>query len=100
MQAWEGGPDGDSPLPEGWIEAAGFVLSAATAAALRTLKPATAEPPGGVARALLLGRDDAEPEQVLVEHLRAAGADGRDRPRSRLGRHGRPTPATRRRRRG
>jgi alpha-beta hydrolase superfamily lysophospholipase len=74
MQRWAGGPDGDSPLPEGWIEAAGFVLSAETSAALRKLKPTAGEPPAGVARFLVLGRDEIEPEADLVAHLGSAGA--------------------------
>lgn len=73
MQRWGGGPDGDSPLPEGWIEAAGFVLSAETADALRELKPADVSPPAGLRRALVLGRDQIAPDQTLADHLAGAG---------------------------
>lgn len=73
MQRWGGGPDGDSPLPEGWIEAAGFVISAETAAELQELKPTEADPPMGVRRALVLGRDQIAPEDALVDHLAGAG---------------------------
>jgi pimeloyl-ACP methyl ester carboxylesterase len=75
MQRWGGGPEGDSPLPEGWIEAAGFVLSAETAAALGELKPTAVEPPAGLRRALVLGRDQIAPEEALVEHLKGAGIE-------------------------
>jgi alpha-beta hydrolase superfamily lysophospholipase len=74
MQRWDGDPDGDSPLPEGWVEAAGFVLSAETSTALRGLKPTASPPPAGVGRFLVLGRDEIEPEATLVEHLGSAGA--------------------------
>jgi alpha-beta hydrolase superfamily lysophospholipase len=73
MQRWGGGPDGDSPLPEGWIEAAGFVISAETAAALQELKPTEASPPAGLRRALVLGREQIAPEEALVDHLAGAG---------------------------
>jgi pimeloyl-ACP methyl ester carboxylesterase len=71
MQRWSGGPDGDSPLPEGWIEAAGFVLSAETATALQGLKPIEETPPRELRRALVLGRDEMAPEQALADHLAA-----------------------------
>lgn len=74
MQRWSGGPDGDSPLADGWVEAAGFVLSAETIEALRGLKPTAVAPPE-VGRALVLGRDEIEPEAALVEHLASAGAE-------------------------
>lgn len=74
MQRWGGGPDGESPLPEGWIEAAGFVISAETSEALRRLQPTAVEPPAGVSRILVLGADAIEPEAALVEHLASAGA--------------------------
>ncbi|HVW47507.1 MAG TPA: hypothetical protein VHA76_10675, partial [Solirubrobacterales bacterium] len=74
MQRWGGGPGGDSPLPEGWIEAAGFVLSAETAAALEELKPAEAAPPAGLRRALVLGRDQIAPDRQLVDRLAGGGA--------------------------
>lgn len=73
MQRWSGAPEGDSPLPEGWIEAAGFVLSAESAAALQALKPTEATPPRQLRRALILGRDEMAPEQALADHL--AGGD-------------------------
>jgi alpha-beta hydrolase superfamily lysophospholipase len=75
MQRWSGGPDGDSPLPEGWMEAAGFVLSAETVAALGELKPIEEAPPAGLRRVLVLGRDEMAPEQALADHLAAGGAE-------------------------
>jgi alpha-beta hydrolase superfamily lysophospholipase len=59
----------DSPLPEGWLEAGGFVLSAATIAALKGLK-AEGAPSGG--RALLLGRDGIA-DEAGRERLESAG---------------------------
>jgi pimeloyl-ACP methyl ester carboxylesterase len=73
MQRWGGGPDGDSPLPDGWIEAAGFVISAATAAALQELTPTESSPPAGLRRVLVLGRDQIAPDQALIDHLVGAG---------------------------
>jgi alpha-beta hydrolase superfamily lysophospholipase len=73
MQRWGGGPDGDSPLPEGWIEAAGFVISAETAAELQGLKPTEGSAPAGVRRALVLGREQVAADQPLVDHLAGAG---------------------------
>jgi alpha-beta hydrolase superfamily lysophospholipase len=74
MQRWGGEPDGGSPLPEGWIEAAGFVLSAETASALGGLRPTAEDQPARLARVLVLGRDEIAPEAALVEHLGSAGA--------------------------
>jgi alpha/beta superfamily hydrolase len=73
MQAWDGSPDGDSPLPDGWIEAGGFVLSADTVAALKAVKPAELEAPRSVRRALVLGREDAPADATLIKHLEEGG---------------------------
>jgi hypothetical protein len=56
-------------LPEGWLEAGGFVLSAATFAALKTLAP-TGVP--GERRALLIGRDGVA-DSAGAERLADAG---------------------------
>jgi alpha-beta hydrolase superfamily lysophospholipase len=74
MQRWEGGPDGESPLPEGAIEAAGFVVSVETGEALRALKPTTAEPPAQVRRVLVLGRDESAPDAKLLAFLETGEA--------------------------
>jgi alpha-beta hydrolase superfamily lysophospholipase len=70
MQDWAGEENG---LPEGWIEAGGFVLSAETAGALRGL-PEAAGPRSRLTRALLLDRDGADPPPAVTEWLNAAGA--------------------------
>ncbi|HET7121212.1 MAG TPA: alpha/beta hydrolase [Solirubrobacterales bacterium] len=70
MQDWAGEETG---LPEGWIEAGGFVISAETAAALRQL-PAAAGSRSRLTRALLLDRDGAAPATAVTEWLNAAGA--------------------------
>lgn len=73
MQAWDGSEAGGSPLPEGWIEATGFVLAAETAESLRALDPTAIEPPPTLRRALLLGREGVEVSAPLREHLEEAG---------------------------
>lgn len=61
----------DSALPEGWIEAGGFLLSAETMTALKGLKalPSEAARP---ARALLLGRDGIL-DEAAARQLAALG---------------------------
>jgi alpha-beta hydrolase superfamily lysophospholipase len=75
LQAWSGG-DGaaGSPLPEGGLEAGGFVLSSETLEALRSLDP---DPARGSSprRALLLGRDGVDPATSHRERLLAAGTE-------------------------
>lgn len=63
-----------SSLPDGWLEAEGFVLSADTVAALEALR---IEPPatGGLRRALLLARDGSAADERLREALQEAGVD-------------------------
>jgi hypothetical protein len=64
---------GGSPLPDGWLEAGGFVLSAETLVALRTLDPQPA-PNSSLRRVLLLGRDGIDADKGLRERLQGAGA--------------------------
>lgn len=73
MQAWDGSESGGSPVPDGWIEASGFVLAAETAESLRALDPTALEVPQSLRRALLLGREGVEPSAELREHLEGAG---------------------------
>jgi alpha-beta hydrolase superfamily lysophospholipase len=77
LQAWHTatGPDHGKPdLPDGWIEASGFVLSSETLDALRSLNP---DPTSGSRprRALLLGRYGVEAYGGLSERLMDAGAE-------------------------
>lgn len=71
MQAGRPADAGGLPgaLPKGWVEAAGFVLSQDTLAALRRLSP-TGVPASG--RALLIGRDGVV-DAAGAERLAAAG---------------------------
>lgn len=59
----------EDPLPTGWLEAGGFVLSAETLSALKSLRPDGAP---GSRRALLIGRDGIE-DSAGRERLEAAG---------------------------
>lgn len=61
------------PLPQGVVEAGGFVLTAETTAALEALD-LTALDLGRVRCALLLGRDGLAPDARLRSHLEAWGA--------------------------
>jgi pimeloyl-ACP methyl ester carboxylesterase len=61
-----------SPLPEGWLESGGFVLSAETLAALEELDLGQAQL-SGLERALLLDRDGIATDPSISERL-AAGA--------------------------
>lgn len=75
MQPWDPAPVGEpGSLPEGWLEAGGFLLSAETLEALRGLAP---ELPEGASprRALLLGRDGAGLDDSLRQSLEAAGTE-------------------------
>lgn len=74
MQAWGEGRGEDSPLPEGWVEAGGFLLSGETVADLKSLKALEQVPPG-LERALLLDRDGMELDAGLAERLREAGVE-------------------------
>jgi pimeloyl-ACP methyl ester carboxylesterase len=74
MQAWGAGRGEESPLPEGWVEAGGFVLSAETFEALKGLK-ALDDVPARLRRALILDRDGMELDKELPGRLEAAGVD-------------------------
>jgi alpha-beta hydrolase superfamily lysophospholipase len=75
MQAWGAGRGEESPMPEGWVEAGGFVLSAETVDAFRAMPaPLTSVPPR-LQRALLLDRDGLTPDNSLAERLEAAGVE-------------------------
>lgn len=75
LQDWHGGDREETAgegLPEGWLEAGGFVLSAETLADLRALKPQVpADSP--LRRALLLERDGVAVDEGLRDDLLAAG---------------------------
>ncbi len=75
MQAWNGaiGVD-DGALPEGALEAGGFVLSADTIEALKGMQ---GERPEGsqLERALLLGRDGVAVDKGVQRELEAAGVE-------------------------
>lgn len=66
-----GGVPGPPP-PEGAVEAGGFVHGPRVVAALLALD-AVSLPHTGLERALLIGRDKAEPDGALVASMRAAG---------------------------
>ncbi len=68
-----GEPETDG-LPEGWLESAGFVLSAQTIADLGSLDMSTMAFEG-LHRALLLVRDGVANDGALEAQLRAAGVD-------------------------
>ncbi len=64
------------PLPEGWVEAAGFVLTAETRKDLEALDVTTLElPPGDGRRALLLDRDGVGVDERLQAHLEGSGIE-------------------------
>ena len=77
LQAWsriEKSPDGTTGLGEGDQEAAGFVITAATSAALSALdltKMSKAVAP----RVLLIERADRQPTSAWAERLKAVGVD-------------------------
>jgi pimeloyl-ACP methyl ester carboxylesterase len=73
MQTWSGQPLGRASLPEGAIEAGGFVLSAQTLEALKGLDPEPA--PAGLRRTLLLDRDGIAVDARLREGMEAAGVE-------------------------
>lgn len=62
----------DPVLPEGWLDVGGFILSGASAAALKALDPVDT---GGLRRALLLGRDGVAADAALVDRLAGAGVE-------------------------
>jgi pimeloyl-ACP methyl ester carboxylesterase len=75
MQRWGAADEIGSPLPDGWIEAGGYVLNARTAEELKALDPTGPAPAPPLRRALVLGREEADPGPGLVDHLRGAGVE-------------------------
>lgn len=76
LQEWDGAVEGAPPgseLPEGWLEAGGFVLSAGTLAELKQLAPDPAASPPR--RVLLLERDGVAVDADLRQGFEAAGAE-------------------------
>jgi dienelactone hydrolase len=71
MQEWSAE---EAELPEGWIEAGGFLLSAETIAALRGISP-WPPPESPLRRALLLERDGTAVEAKVRDGLTAAGVE-------------------------
>ena len=67
----ENAPD---PVPDGWLEVGGFVLSAETIAAITPLELATM-PLARLGRALLLERDGMGHDRKLEAHLAHEGVD-------------------------
>jgi alpha/beta superfamily hydrolase len=68
-----GTPPADAPaLPQGAVEAGGFVMGPATVAALQALDVGA---PVGLRRALVLGRDGADPPAELVAAIASGGAE-------------------------
>jgi pimeloyl-ACP methyl ester carboxylesterase len=77
-----GEPAGEiPPLPEGAVEAGGFLYSPETAAALRGLAPAA----GPLRRALVLPRDGTAPPPKLLKQLTDRGAAISEGPASGVG---------------
>ncbi len=74
MQAWSGEEAEAGALPEGWLEAGGFVLSAETLAELKAIGSELAPGPR-LRRALLLGRDGIAVDGELRTGLEAAGVE-------------------------
>jgi pimeloyl-ACP methyl ester carboxylesterase len=75
LQAGRGADAGPgAELPDGWLEASGFVLSAETLDSLRSLDP-DVPPESSLRRALLLGRDGIEPDAKLRQRFEQAGVE-------------------------
>jgi pimeloyl-ACP methyl ester carboxylesterase len=70
LQAWNEG-SASAAQPEGWIEASGFLLSAATIAELETLKPGASFGPG-LKRVLTLSGRSGVPSNALTKALDAS----------------------------
>jgi len=75
VQGWRtNGSMADLPsLPDGWIEASGFLLSADTIEEIEALSPKIGA--SSPTRALLLGRSGPHPGRELQEALEAGGAE-------------------------
>lgn len=73
-----------APLPQGAVEAGGFVHGPDEVQALTALD-ATTLPHTGLRRALVIGRDGFPPHAALLQALRAGGADIEERPGEGLG---------------
>jgi pimeloyl-ACP methyl ester carboxylesterase len=63
-----------STLPDGWIEAGGFVLSPSSIDEISRVDAGRLTYPG-VTRALLLDRDGIAPDPALLQAIRSSGAD-------------------------
>jgi alpha-beta hydrolase superfamily lysophospholipase len=76
LQTWSSGSGADENrnLPEGWIEAGGFVLGSETIAALSALAPDDAAP-SSLRRALLLDRDGIAVDSGIRERMEGAGVE-------------------------
>jgi len=72
LQGWGQGRGGESSLPEGWIEAGGFVLSAETVDALQRLEMPE-RVPGRLQRVLIMDRDGVSVDGGLGEALARRG---------------------------
>jgi alpha-beta hydrolase superfamily lysophospholipase len=62
----------EDDLPDGWMDAGGFFLSADTLAELKALAPTEI---GALKRALLLGKDGVDPDASVVTGLEEAGVE-------------------------
>jgi pimeloyl-ACP methyl ester carboxylesterase len=83
LQAWSsdaGGCGDESRLPEGWMEAGGFVLSVETIEALQALNPDDA--PSSLRRALLFDRDGVAVDSGVRARMASAGVEVTVRPGS------------------
>jgi pimeloyl-ACP methyl ester carboxylesterase len=74
MQRWSKGGEAGSPLPEGWVEAGGYVMNARTTEELKGMDP-TALDLAPLRRALVLGREATDPGPALLAHLEGAGVE-------------------------
>lgn len=73
LQAWNEGTS-STALPEGWIEASGFLLSAGTIAELEAIEPKGSFDPT-LQRVLVLGARSGAPRNALTKMLEASGVE-------------------------
>lgn len=76
LQSWSSDEDSagvGEVLPDGWIEASGFLLSPETITALEAVSPGCDS--GGLRRALLVGRNGAFRGTELTERMESAGVE-------------------------